>query len=850
MESIPMSDTPEQPTSTSSEQHQTQPSIPKQTLRLIHLDDTVVFPNMGITLTIDVGDDERVVLVPRHEGEFLEVGTIAEVSEQIRLPGGGRAVAISGEQRALIGAAQTGPSGELRVEVDERPDEVPTDKRTRELEREYRATVEEILELRGDDGRISAFLRAIAEPGALADSAGYSPNLSYEQKVDLLRTLDVTERLELAVSLQRESLAELQVRKRIREDVQEGAEKQQRDYFLRKQMDSIRKELGDDDASVVEEYRAKFEQADMPEPVNEQALKELGRLERMGEQSGESSMIRTYLDWLIAVPWSKRSDEHLDPVAARAVLDSDHEGLEDVKDRITEYLAVRKLRQDRGIEADPKSGAILTLIGPPGTGKTSIGESIARATGREFVRMSLGGVRDEAEIRGHRRTYIGALPGRLVRALRDAGTMNPVILLDEVHKVGADWRGAPSAALLEVLDPAQNHSFRDHYLDVELDLSQVMFLATANVADTIPGPLLDRMEVISFDGYTSEEKLAIAKGYLWPRQRDRNGLREDEVEVSDDVLRTIISEYTREAGVRNLERNLGTVLRKTATKIASTQSQAEPDEQPKVSEQPKSGVDAQPGLDTQDGGKSSPESNGKVPGIDKKKPAKKTKAAKGAKPVKIDLEVVRDALGRQKFFQESAARTATPGVATGLAVTGAGGDVLFVEATAMKRGGKGGGGMVLTGQLGDVMKESAQIALSYVRGHAEELGIDEHAFEQKEFHVHVPAGAIPKDGPSAGVTMVTALASLLSGRPVKHTVGMTGEVTLQGRVLPIGGFKQKALAANAAGLTDVILPERNRGDLDEIPEEVRNQMTFHPVMTVQEVLDRALEPARDVAHVS
>ena len=774
------------------DQPKIQPSEPKPLLRLIPLDDTVVFPNMGITLTIDVGDDERVVLVPRHENEFLEVGTIADVSEQIRLPGGGRAVAISGEHRALIGAAQTGPSGELRVEVDERPDDVPVDGRTRELEREYRATVEEILELRGDDGRISAFLRAIAEPGALADSAGYSPQLTYEQKVELLRTLDVTERLELAVKLQRESLAELQVRKRIREDVQEGAENQQREYFLRKQMESIRKELGEDEGSVAEEYRTKIEAAEMPAEVNEQALKELGRLERMGEQTGESSMIRTYLDWLISVPWNKRSDERLDPVEARAVLDADHAGLEDVKDRITEYLAVRKLRADRGIEADPKSGAILTLIGPPGTGKTSIGESIARATGREFVRMSLGGVRDEAEIRGHRRTYIGALPGRLVRALRDAGTMNPVILLDEVDKVGADWRGDPSAALLEVLDPAQNHSFRDHYLDVELDLSQVMFLATANVADTIPGPLLDRMETIRFDGYTSEEKLAIAKGYLWPRQRDRNGLREDEVEITDEILKTIVAEYTREAGVRNLERELGTVLRKTATRIASAKAEA---------------------------------------------------------PVKIDLEIVRDALGRQKFFQESASRTATPGVATGLAVTGAGGDVLFVEATAMKAGDSApGNGLVLTGQLGDVMKESARIALSYVRGHAEELGIEESAFEGKEFHVHVPAGAIPKDGPSAGVTMVTALASLLTGRPVKHTVGMTGEVTLQGRVLPIGGFKQKALAAHAAGLTDVILPERNRGDLDDIPEEVRNQMAFHPVMTVQEVLEKALEPAVEPAH--
>ncbi len=823
------------------------PTNPRQLLRLIPLDDTVVFPNMGITLTIDVGEDERVILVPRHEDEFLEVGTIAEVEDHLRLPGGGRAVALSGQHRALIGAAQTGLDGELRVEIDERPDGVPTDGRTRNLEREYRATVEEILELRGDDGRIAAFLRAIVEPGPLADSAGYSPNLSYAQKVELLRTLDVTDRLEQAVKLQRESLAELQVRKRIREDVQEGAEKQQRDYFLRKQMESIRKELGEDEGSIVDEYRAKIEAAEMPEEVEKQALKEVSRLERMGEQTGESSMIRTYLDWLIAVPWSKRSEEHLDPAAAREVLDADHAGLEDVKDRITEYLAVRKLRQDRGIEADPKSGAILTLIGPPGTGKTSIGESIARALGREFVRMSLGGVRDEAEIRGHRRTYIGALPGRLVRALRDAGTMNPVILLDEVNKVGADWRGDPSAALLEVLDPAQNHSFRDHYLDVELDLSQVMFIATANVADTIPGPLLDRMEVIRFDGYTSEEKLAIAKGYLWPRQRDRNGLLEGEVEISDELLRLIIAEYTREAGVRSLERELGTLLRKTATKIASglpSENGAKPSRAAGEGGAAKGAGPAEDGAKPAEGEATPAE----APAA--QRPAKKP--AKRKSPVKIDLETIREALGRQKFFQESASRTATPGVATGLAVTGTGGDVLFVEATAMKSsgsgGGGGGGGLLLTGQLGDVMKESARIALSYVRGHAEEIGIEESAFEGQEFHVHVPAGAIPKDGPSAGVTMVTALASLLSGRAVKHTVGMTGEVTLQGRVLPIGGLKQKVLAAHAAGLTDVILPERNRGDLDDIPKEVREQMTFHPVMTVQEVLDRALEPTRDVAH--
>jgi ATP-dependent Lon protease len=771
-------------------------------LLLVPLDDVVVFPGMSLTLAIEAGDEERVLLVPRHEQDFAAVGTVAEVTDRVRLPGGGRAYALQGLHRGVAGAAQNLPDGRLFVEVDERPDPVPVDGKTRTVEREYRAVVEEILEVRGDDGRISAFLRSISEPGMLSDTSGYSPDLTYDQKVNLLQTLDVTERLEVALGYQRERLAELQVRKRIREDVESGAEKQQREYFLRKQMDSIRKELGEDDASIVEEYRTKIDEAGMPEAAREQAEKELGRLERMGEQSAESSVIRTYLDWVISVPWSTTSEEKLDPEHARQILDEDHAGLDDVKDRIVEYIAVKKLRVERGItnekQPDDQSaapagaagpgarrndgGAILTLIGPPGTGKTSIGESIARATGRKFVRMSLGGVRDEAEIRGHRRTYIGALPGRLVRALRDAGTMNPVIMLDEVDKVGADWRGDPSAALLEVLDPAQNHSFRDHYLDVELDLSGVMFIATANVADTIPGPLLDRMEVIRFDGYTTSEKVAIARGYLWPRQLQRNGLRHEEVEISDELLRTVTTEYTREAGVRQLERDLGTLLRKTATKIA---------------------------------------------------------ASTAATPIVIDLDAVREALGRQRHFQESAIRTAVPGVATGLAVTGAGGDVLFVEATSMP----GKPGLTLTGQLGDVMKESAQIALSYVRGHTGELGIDTSQFEDRAFHVHVPAGAIPKDGPSAGVTMVTALTSLLSGRPVKHTVGMTGEVTLQGRVLPIGGVKQKVLAAHAAGLTDVILPERNRGDLDDVPEEVREFLRFHFAMTIDEVLEVGLEPA-------
>ena len=605
----------------------------------------------------------------------------------------------------------------------------------------------------------------------------------------LLETVDVRERLELALELQRERLALMQVRRRIQEDVESGVEKQQREYILRRQLDSIRKELGEDEGSVVEEYRRKIGEAEMPENVLEQAEQELSRLDRMGDQSPEASMIRNYLDWLLAVPWSKRSEERLDPKHTREVLDADHAGLDDVKDRIVEYIAVAKLRKERGVEDDKRSGAILTLIGPPGTGKTSIGESIARATGREFVRMSLGGIRDEAEIRGHRRTYIGALPGRLVRALRDAGTMNPVIMLDEVDKVGADWRGDPSSALLEVLDPAQNHSFRDHYLDVELDLSQVFFIATGNMAETIPGPLLDRMEVIRFDGYTTDEKVAIAKGYLWPRQVERNGLREDEVSISDDGVELVVTEYTREAGVRQLERELGTVLRKTATKIAS--DEVEP-------------------------------------------------------PVELDDDAVRDALGRRKYYREVAERTAVPGVATGLAATASGGDVLFIEATSHKDGDR----LVLTGQLGDVMKESAQIALSSVRARAPKLGIDEELFEKRSFHLHVPAGAIPKDGPSAGITMATAVASLLTGRPVKHTVGMTGEITLQGRVLPIGGLKQKVLAAHAAGITDIIIPERNRADLEDIPENVREEIAFHPVMSIDEVLGLALEEASVQSSVS
>jgi ATP-dependent Lon protease len=763
-------------------------------LLLVPVDDNVIFPGMTVVVpAAEVGaeEGEQVLLVPRHEGHFAAVGTVADVTGRTRLPNGVTAVQLTGVHRGKAGTGSADDAGHLRVDVTPHPDRTERDGRIRELEATYRAVVDEILELREDDGRVAAFLRGIDEPGALADTAGWAPEIPYDEKVGLLETLDVRERLELAVRVQRERLTELQVRRSLREDVESGAARQQREYVLRRQLEAIRKELGEGDGDGGgDDYRAKIAEAGMPDHVREQAERELARLERTGEQSGESSMIRTYLDWLLALPWAKASEEQLDPTAARTVLDADHTGLEDVKDRIVEYLAVRKLRRDRGVEGDRKSGTILTLVGPPGTGKTSIGESVARAMNREFVRMSLGGIRDEAEIRGHRRTYVGALPGRLVRALRDAGTMNPVILLDEVDKVGADWRGDPSAALLEVLDPAQNHAFRDHYLDVEIDLSQVVFLATANQLDTIPGPLLDRMEVISFDGYTVEEKVAIARDHLLPRQIRSAGLTDGvdgDVTADEAALRLVVSEYTRESGVRQLDRSLGKLTRKIATRVAA-----------------------------------------------------------GSGPVVVDTDVVREHLGRQRFFTEAVERTAVPGVATGMAVTGAGGDVLFIEAAGMT----GDEGLVLTGQLGDVMKESARIALSWVRSHAAELGIAEDAFEGRSFHVHVPAGAIPKDGPSAGVTMATALVSLLTGRPVRHTVAMTGELTLQGRVLPIGGVKQKVLAAHAAGLTQIVVPERNRADLDDVPADVAAQLEFHPSMTIDEVLDVALEPVAQVVEVA
>ncbi len=766
-------------------------AIDTQALPLLPLTTGVVLPGMVVTLTIEsdeaaaaveAADGGELLLVPRLDGRYAKIGTVAKVEDVGRLRGGQEALVIRGLHRAVVGVGVAGTGDALWVQVEPADDAEAPSARARELAREYRAVIESIVESRGVP-QVAEFLRGISDPGAIADTSGYSPDLSFEQKIEVLEALDIEHRLELVTAWARETLAEIELKDKIRTDVSEGMEKRQREFLLREQMSAIRKELGDDaDGDVVEEYRAKIEQAGMPEDVRAEAERELGRLERTSEQSPEYGWIRTYLDWMTELPWSVRSDDTLDIAGARRVLDADHDGLEDVKDRILEYLAVRKLRQERGLgEATGRgSGAILTLVGPPGVGKTSLGESVARALGRKFVRVSLGGIHDEAEIRGHRRTYVGALPGRIVRALKDAGTKNPVMMLDEIDKVGADWRGDPSSALLEVLDPAQNHTFRDHYLDVDLDLSEVLFVTTANVVETIPGPLFDRMEVIRIDGYTEDEKVAIAKHHLVGRQVERNGLRPDEVSLTDEALRAIVGDYTREAGVRNLEREIGKALRKVATQIAAGDATA---------------------------------------------------------PVTVDAGDVRTYLGRPKFFFEAADRTSVPGVATGLAVTGTGGDVLFIEAT--REDSSENDGLTLTGQLGDVMKESAQIALSYVRSHAAELGIEPGKLRGR-FHVHVPAGAVPKDGPSAGVTMTTALVSLLTDTAVRPTVGMTGEVTLQGRVLPIGGLKQKVLAAHRAGLTEVILPKRNEGDLDDVPEQVREQMTFHVAEDVADVLAVAL----------
>ncbi len=759
-------------------------------LPILQLDDAVVLPGMTVPLAIE-GDNQqaavtaaqngnrRLLLVPRVGGTFSAIGTVAQLVETGKLPTGADVSILQGLHRARIGSGQSDIGGALWVQVEPLPDGDPTDS-ARELAREYRALIESLLESRGA-GRVIEAVRSVRHPGQLADLSGYSPDLSVEQRLTVLETLDIEDRLTQLIAWTKDILADVSVREKIRTEVNEGMEKTQRDYLLRQQMEAIKKQLGEGGDNLAAGYRARLEEAGMPDLVRKEVEREIDRFEATSEQNPEHGWIRTYLDWIFEIPWNVRSEDNFDLAEARRVLDADHTGLEDVKDRILEFLAVRKLRHERGltVSGGRGSGAIITLVGPPGVGKTSLGESVAHALGRKFARVSLGGIHDEAEIRGHRRTYVGALPGRIVRALKEAGTKNPVIMLDEIDKVGNDWRGDPSSALLEVLDPAQNNTFRDHYLEVDLDLSEVLFIPTANVWETIPAPLLDRMELIRLDGYTENEKVAIARDHLLRRQVEQAGLGTDEVSVTEAAILAVITDHTREAGVRNLERELGKMTRKVATRIAT---------------------------------------GALVP------------------PLEITPVQVRELLGKPKFDNEVAERTAVAGVATGLAVTGTGGDVLFIEAANAP----GDGTLTLTGQLGDVMKESAQIALSYIRAHAADLGVDQAAAE-KSFHVHVPAGAVPKDGPSAGIAMTTAMVSLLTGRPMRSTVAMTGEVTLQGLVLPIGGVKQKVLAAHRMGLTEVILPKRNEKDIDDVPESVRNEMTIHFVSRVEQAVNVALE---------
>ena len=760
--------------------------------------ESIVLPGMVVPIELDdaaraavdaarASESGELLIAPRLEDRYPSYGVLASIVQVGRVAGGsGTAAVVRGNGRAQIGAGANGPGPALWVEVTEVTEAAATEE-TRALAAEYKKLLLAYLQRR-EAWQIVDFVNQLTDPSALADTAGYASYLTQVQKRQLLETPDVAERLRALIDWTSDHLAEVEVNDKIAEDVREGMEKTQKEFLLRQQLAAIRKELGEseDGAGSSDDYRSRIEAADLPEKVREAALREVGKLERSSEQSPEGGWIRTWLDTVLDLPWNTRTEDSTDLKAAREILDADHHGLEDVKDRIVEYLAVRARRTQRGmaVVGGRGSGAVMVLAGPPGVGKTSLGESVARALGRKFVRVALGGVRDEAEIRGHRRTYVGALPGRIVRAIGEAGSMNPVVLLDEIDKVGSDYRGDPSAALLEVLDPAQNHTFRDHYLDLDLDLSDVVFLATANVIENIPSALLDRMELVQIDGYTEDDKVAIARNFLLPRQRERAALTEAEVTVTEDALRKIAADYTREPGVRQFERLLAKALRKATTKLDSRRRLRSPSTS------------------------------------------------------RISLSY----LGRPRFMPESAERTAVPGVATGLAVTGLGGDVLYIEAGANGSDGAGEATLTLTGQLGDVMKESAQIALSYVRSHAEQLGVDPKALDRR-IHVHVPAGAVPKDGPSAGVTMVTALVSMATGRQVRSDVGMTGEVTLNGRVLPIGGVKQKLLAAQRAGLSTVFIPQRNEPDLDDVPAEVLEALEVKPMTDVAEIVAQALEPA-------
>ena len=823
-------------------QNEAEGNFPSE-LPILPLRGTIAFPFIILPLSIGVPrsvslirsaikDDSLIGLVVSKKPELEEpesedlhtVGVLARVHRVVRGEKEALQIIVQGIERFKIESwTQTEPF--LKAKIVMAPDIVEEDKgmEIEALKRRMLELSQSIVEyLPQVPNEVSQFLEQMNNPRSIVYTIASNMRMEFEDRLQILLEDTLTGKMNHLVRLMTRELEVLQIGQQIRSETQEELDKNQREYYLRQQLKAIQKELGEDDEQALAvEYREKIETAGLPEEAKKEALRELSRLEKLQPQSAEYGVIQTYLDWMVSLPWSKFSQDNLNIAHAREILNTDHYDIKDVKERILEYLAVRKLRLERqlddepleaGREQDRAGGSILLFVGPPGVGKTSLGRSIARALGREFTRMSLGGVRDEAEIRGHRRTYIGALPGRVIQSLKRVGTRNPVFMLDEVDKIGSDWRGDPSSALLEVLDPQQNYAFRDHYLDVDFDLSQVMFIATANTLDTIPAPLRDRMEIIQLDGYTEYEKVEIARGYLAPRQIKANGLRDDEIKFEEESLRQIIRDYTREAGVRSLEREIGRVARKVATQVAEQGTPAAGAEE--------HAKGAQSG------------SNG----------AGENKFSNPQSPISnliIGPQQVREYLGKPRFQFEAAMRTEKAGVATGLAVTPVGGDVLFIEAARMP----GKDRLTLTGQLGDVMKESAQIALSYVRGHTTELGIDSAKFNDADIHLHVPAGAVPKDGPSAGVTMVTALVSLLTGRPVRSDVGMTGEISLQGQVLPIGGLKQKILAAHRAGLKTVIFPKRNEVDLDDVPDDVRAEMTFHMAETINEVLAEALSTA-------
>jgi len=761
-------------------------------LPIIPLRNSVLFPHQIIPLAVgrekslnllnDVRDKSKFIgVIAQKQGliddpgpeDMYQWGTIATVLKVIDLPDDSKSVIVQGLQRfKVLDFSQFDPY--IKVVTQKMEDQATEGLQTDALVLNLRNLVQAISEyLPNITGEHLMMLANIQDPGRLTDTAVSLLNLETGEKEEILEEIDIYNRLERATFLLNNYLQKLEIGSKIQNEVQGEISKSQREYFLREQMKAIKKELGDDQEGLeIHELRERLEKADLTEDAHKVAEKEIDRLSRMPSSSAEYTVARTYIDWLLELPWKKETEDNLNLKEAEEILDGDHYGLDKVKKRILEYLAVRKLKEDM-------KGPIFCFLGPPGVGKTSLGRSIANALGREFVRISLGGLRDEAEIRGHRRTYIGALPGRILQGIKRAGTRNPVFMLDEIDKVGMDFRGDPSSALLEVLDPEQNFSFSDHYLDVDFDLSKVMFIATANIADPIPPALRDRMEILELPGYIEEEKLHIAKKFLVPKQIEEHGLKPEQCVFHDDALRQIIRSYTREAGVRNLEREIAAICRHVAKRIASEEQEN----------------------------------------------------------AEIDEEKVRDALGPIKFYSEMSERIIRPGIATGVAWTATGGDILFIEATRMK----GKGNLILTGQLGDVMKESAQAALSYVRSRADELNLSEVDFESENIHVHVPAGAIPKDGPSAGVTILSAISSLLTGRCVKSDLAMTGEITLRGMVLPVGGIKEKVLAAHRAGIRRMILPWKNEKDLEETPEEVREEMTFHFVKEMSQVLDLTLE---------